>query len=197
MTKASCDICIVKPELCHYEKGTCREPKWGEEHCMKPHIVYLSNTSSVKIGITREANIPYRWIDQGAVEALPILRVQNRLLSGLVESEIKKDYNDKTNWRRMLKGDFEETDLYQERESIFNTFGDLLDDLEAEDLDEEVVKINYPILENPKKITSLSFDKKPLIEGTLLGIKGQYLILDSGVLNIRKHQGYFINLKAN
>ncbi len=193
---AACDICIVKPELCHFADGTCREPEWGEANCFQPHIVYLSVSSHLKIGITRESQVPTRWIDQGASFALPILRVEDRLTSGLIEKEISKSLSDKTNWRKMLQNDVTEVDLEQERENIFEDFADILDHFEAEDLDEEVIEIEYPVNEYPTKIKSLGFDKNPVIEGVLNGIKGQYLILDCGVLNMRKHQGYFITLEA-
>lgn len=191
---ARCDMCIVKPELCHFDKGTCREPDWGEKHCMIPHYVYLSNTSGVKVGITRHTQIPTRWIDQGATQALPILKVKNRLTSGLIEHEIKSILADKTDWRKMLRGEGEPAQLYDLQEQIYDQFADILDDHDAEDLEEEVLEINYPILEYPTKVKSLSFDKTPEVEGTLLGIKGQYLILDTGVLNMRKHQGYYLYL---
>ena len=193
-TLARCDLCIVKPELCHYAKGTCREPKWGEENCMIDHFVYVSVSSHLKVGITRHSQLPTRWIDQGASYALTIAKVKDRLTSGLIESEISKNFSDRTNWRAMLKGDIEEIDLEQVREQIYEDYGDILDEYDAEDLDSEVCHICYPIIELPQKIKSLSFDKEQIIEGTLLGIKGQYLIFDIGVLNIRKHQGYFVEL---
>lgn len=193
---AACDLCIVKPELCHFADGTCREPEWGEKHCFQPHIVYLSVSSHLKIGITRESQVPTRWIDQGASFALPILKVTDRLTSGLIEKEIAKSMSDKTNWRKMLQNDVQEIDLEQARERIFEDFANLLDDFEAEDLEEEVVEIHFPVNEYPEKIKSLGFDKNPEIEGVLNGIKGQYLILDCGVLNLRKHQGYFITIEA-
>ena len=193
---ASCDICIVRPELCHFADGTCREPEWGEKNCFQPHIVYLSVSSHLKIGITRETQVPTRWIDQGASFALPILKVTDRLTSGLIEKEIARSMSDKTNWRKMLQNDVQEVDLEQARESIFEDFANLLDDFDAEDLDEEVVEINFPVNEYPEKIKSLGFDKNPEIEGTLNGIKGQYLILDCGVINLRKHQGYFITIEV-
>lgn len=193
ITLAQCDSCIVKPELCHYHKGTCREPEWGETHCFIPHYIYLSLTSGVKIGITRETQVPTRWVDQGAVKALPILKVADRKTSGMIEVEIAKELADKTNWRKMLKSDYTEVDLEEMRDHIYESYGDLLDDADAEDVEEEVLEIEYPVLEVPEKFSSLSFDKKKDIEGTLLGIKGQYLILDTGVLNIRKHNGYAID----
>jgi len=192
-----CDMCIVKPELCQIADGSCRDSKWGEANCLIPHFVYLSLTSSAKIGITKERNIPGRWIDQGATEGLPILRVKDRLTSGLIEVEIAKTMKDKTNWRKMLKGECdEEVDLYQLRDQIYDEFGSLIDDHDGEDLDMEIQKIRYPVLDLPEKIVSLGFDKQPEIEGMLLGMKGQYLIFDTGVLNIRKHQGYFIEISS-
>ena len=58
----------------------------------------------------------------------------------------------------------------------------------------EPVEIKYPVVQYPEKIISLNFDKTPIVEGTLLGIKGQYLILDVGVINIRRSTGYNIEL---
>lgn len=194
-TLAQCDMCLVRPETCHYQDGTCREPEWGEKHCMIPHYIYLSVASGLKVGITRETNLPYRWMDQGAIQALPILKVKDRLTSGLIEVELSKSYADKTNWRKMLKGEVAEVDLYEFQEEIYENFGNLIDDYEAEDLEEDIVKIKYPVESVPEKINSLSFDKTPKVEGVLTGIKGQYLIFENGVLNIRKHNGYHISLK--
>lgn len=192
---ARCDSCIVKPELCHFHKGTCREPQWGEDNCMQPHIIYIANSSQLKVGITRKSNVPYRWIDQGASYALPILEVKDRYTSGLIEVEIAKKYKDKTNWRAMLQGQPEEIDLEFYREQIFDEFADLFDDMDAEEVESDVVSINYPVHEYPEKVKSLGFDKQNVIEGVLLGIKGQYLIFDCGVVNMRKHQGYYISLE--
>ncbi|MGD9592093.1 MAG: DUF2797 domain-containing protein, partial [Candidatus Berkiella sp.] len=115
---AQTDLCIVKPERCHYHLGTCREPKWGERHCMVPHVVYLANASGLKVGITRKTNIPTRWIDQGAIGALPLFEVLTRRISGLVEVVLAKYISDKTNWRKMLSGVDDSIDLLQERENI-------------------------------------------------------------------------------
>ena len=127
-----------------------------------------------------------------------MLEVKDRKTAGLIEIEIAKEFSDRTDWRKMLKGELEESnfDLPFLRDQIFETFGDIIDDLDAKDLDEDIIEINYPVLEHPKKVTSLSFDKKSDISGKLLGIKGQYLILSSGVINMRKHQGYFVDFEA-
>lgn len=194
---ASCDMCILKPELCHYAKGTCREPQWGEENCMIPHFVYLANSSGLKVGITRHTQIPTRWIDQGASFALPIIKVNTRLQSGLVEELFASEISDKTDWRKMLKGIPQEIDLEAKRDELFELLGPELDNFEnLEVLDKErVVEINYPVNAYPEKVTSLSLDKNELITGKLLGIKGQYLILDSGVINIRNHTSYKIQME--
>jgi hypothetical protein len=199
---AQCDICIVRPEKCHFQQGSCREPEWAMEHCMQDHYVYLANTSGIKVGITRHSQIPTRWIDQGAVQALPVMRVSNRLQSGLVETLLARQVADKTNWRKMLKNEVEVLDLPQLRDQLLrqseSEMAELLTEIgggQVEFLAEETpVSLQYPVELYPTKITSLNFDKNPDISGKLLGIKGQYLILDTGVLNIRKFAGYLITL---
>ncbi|NCF81886.1 MAG: DUF2797 domain-containing protein [Proteobacteria bacterium] len=201
---ASCDACIVRPERCHYHLGTCREPEWGQAHCLRPHVVYLANSSGVKVGITRATQVPTRWIDQGAAQALPIARVASRRLSGLMEVVFKEHVSDRTDWRRMLKGEPEAVDLKASRDALFaqcdETLSDLTDEYDQVDLemiaDAESRVFRYPVLEYPAKVTAISLDKNPRAEGTLLGIKGQYLILDTGVLNVRKYGGYEIALSA-
>ncbi|MDC1436357.1 DUF2797 domain-containing protein [Gammaproteobacteria bacterium] len=201
---AQCDSCIMSPEKCHYESGTCREPLWGDEFCMQDHVVYLANSSGVKVGITRASQVPTRWIDQGAVQALPVFRVRTRQQSGFIELLFKQHISDKTNWRSMLKGETEVLDLDLQREQLLT---ECAEDIKA--LQDRfgihaisvltgmhTVSIDYPVESYPSKISSLSFDKEQKIEGILQGIKGQYLILDTGVLNIRKFGGYEISLNA-
>lgn len=201
-TLAECDSCLIKPELCHYHEGTCREPKWGEEHCFQDHFVYLANTSGLKVGITRQTNVPTRWIDQGATQALPIYKVRDRLVSGQVEVLLKNHVADKTAWQRMLKNESEVLDLVAKRDQINEECSQELtglieqlgDDAITFLFDEKVIEIDYPVLEYPQKVKSLNLDKTPEIVGKLMGIKGQYLILDSGVLNIRKFSGYKVSV---
>jgi hypothetical protein len=201
---ASCDICIVKPERCHYDQGTCREPQWGDKHCMQPHLVYLANSSGLKVGITREGQIPTRWIDQGAVAALPILRVQTRFQSGLVEVALARHVSDRTDWRAMLRGTPVIEDLLTRRDQLLaaseHELAGLRDRFGADALQllpaAEPLELRYPVLEYPDKIRPLNLDKTPVIQGRLQGIKGQYLILDSGVLNIRKFTGYRVTFTA-
>ena len=195
---AQCDVCIMAPEKCHYDAGTCREPSWGEQFCMTDHVVYLANSSGIKVGITRATQLPTRWLDQGASQALPIMRVATRQQTGLVEDLLRSQVPDRTNWRTLLKGDAEELDLVAIREQVFDACADGLRELQGRFglqaiqplRDAEVVQMKYPVEAYPKKIVSFNLDKDPVVEGTLLGIKGQYLIFDTGVINIRKYTAY-------
>ncbi|WP_036311490.1 DUF2797 domain-containing protein [Methylophaga thiooxydans] len=199
---AQCDLCFMKPETCHYEQGTCREPEWGEAVCMQDHIVYLANSSGLKVGITRINQVPTRWIDQGATQAIPIFRVKTRYQSGLVEVMFKNHVSDRTDWRKMLKGNAEPLDLTMERDRLVAEYADEIKTLQQQFGDdaiqflpaEPVVTIRYPVEQYPSKVTSLNFDKTPEITAELQGIKGQYLIFDKGVINIRKFSGYQIEM---
>ena len=199
MTKlAQCDTCIMSPERCHYEHGTCRDPAWGEQFCMTDHVVYLANSSGIKVGITRATQLPTRWLDQGASQALPIVRVATRQQSGLVEDLFRSQVADRTNWRALLKGPAEAVDLVAVREQLFDScaqgFKTLQDRFGLQAIqpltDVAPIEIRYPVEAYPSKIVSFNLDKNPVAEGTLLGIKGQYLIFDTGVINIRKYTAY-------
>ncbi len=201
---AQCDSCIIHPEKCHFHNGTCRGPEWGEQHCMQDHIVYLANSSGVKVGITRATQVPTRWIDQGAVQALPIVRVRSRLQSGALEVMFRQHVSDKTNWRDMLKGSDHRLDLEAEKSRLLQEC-----DADLKDLQQrfgfhaisvlgavDTLELDYPVLEYPTKVVSMNFDKDPVVEGTLLGIKGQYLMFDTGVINMRRYGGYNIELSV-
>lgn len=192
-TLARCDICIVRPEKCHFRFGTCREPEWAKTHCMIPHIIYLANTSGAKVGITRGTQIPTRWIDQGAIQALPIARVQNRHQAGMLEVALAKHLADKTDWRKMLRNEVELIDLNAIRSKIMPILNENLDE-QTQILSEEVIELHYPVIAYPEKIISINLEKTHTHTGTLLGIKGQYLILDNGVINIRNLSGYHLQL---
>lgn len=192
---ASCDLCMVRPEKCHFHVGTCRQPVWGEENCMQKHVVYLANTSNLKIGIARARNIPTRWLNQGAMQAICIASVSERLFSGLLEQQLSHYYADKTQWQAMLKSDAAYIDLRAMRTQAHHYLNNdyrknttqphfTLDDVS------EPLHITYPIASYPTKIIAHNLDKTPCVSGVLTGIKGQYLMLDSGVLNMRKFSGY-------
>ena len=166
--------------------------------CMQPHLVYLANSSGIKVGITRQENLPTRWIDQGAVQGLPIIAVHTRQQSGFVEVVFKNHISDKTNWRRMLNSKAEPINLIEKRDELLGEIEAELDALrhefgiQAVELitDSTVQEFNYPVEQYPEKVVSMNFDKIPVIEGVLWGIKGQYLILDKGVINLRKFTAY-------
>ncbi len=201
---AECDSCILSPEKCHFHLDTCRDPHWGEQQCMQDHYVYLANSSGLKVGITRGSQVPTRWLDQGAVQALPILKVATRYQSGLAEIIFKDHVTDRTNWRAMLKNQLQPLDMSAERDRLF-----ALADAELRALEQrfglqaiqrltqaEPMSFSYPVLNYPHKVSSLSLDKTAIVEGTLQGLKGQYLILDTGVINVRKFGAYQVEFWA-
>lgn len=208
-TKASCDMCILKPESCHYHLGTCREDTFAHEVCFQPHIVYLANSSGLKVGITRVNHMPGRWLDQGATQALPIMKVGSRRLSGQMEVMFGTQVTDKTDWRKLLKGEAEPLNLIDIRDQLLDEFEPQITSIRDEfsmslDFNENVEILEqerprefiYPVESYPEKIKSHNLDKTPVIRGKLQGIKGQYLILDTGVINIRKYTGYEIKVRA-
>ncbi len=196
LTLPQCDTCIFKPELCHFKEGTCRDEEWGLKHCFKPHVIYLANSSSLKIGITRQTQVPTRWMDQGASFALPLCEVKDRKTAGLIEIQIAKEMSDKTNWRKMLKNDIDNIDLDEVKSEVLTRFSELLSKYDVKVLNDNIYSFNYPVLDYPDKVKSYNLDKNPLISDKLVGIKGQYLIFEGGVINIRKYQGYELNLKT-
>lgn len=203
ISKASCDMCMMKPETCHFHLGTCREPEWAESVCFNPHIVYLANSSALKVGITRQTQVPTRWIDQGATQAIPLFQTESRFLAGVVEVMVAQNMSDKTDWRKMLKGESEPLDLLQIRDEVLNRYEADLQKLQHAYPNEVTILENqpvrefaYPVLQYPTKVTAHNFDKVPVIKGKLNGIKGQYLLLDTGVLNLRKFGGYELILRA-
>lgn len=187
--------CILRPELCQAHEGISRDMKWSEEHCLQDHIVYLAVASGLKVGVTRSSQVPTRWIDQGAWKAIRLARTPNRYVAGLIEVSLKAHMNDKTNWRRMLTNQMDTgIDLLHEK---YNAASLLPDELAGYVIpDDEITEITYPVLTYPARVNSIGFDKVPKIEGDLEGIRGQYLILDGGrVLNIRKHNGYIVEMR--
>jgi hypothetical protein len=168
--------------------------EWEKKYHLTPQIVYLALTANAKVGITRKPQIPTRWIDQGAVQTIVLAETPNRYLAGVIEVTLKDFIADKTHWQKMLKNDINTSiDLVSLKEEMK---GFLPAELKQYVVDSEVLDLNYPVLEYPQKVKSMSFDKLEVIEGTLTGIKGQYLMLDClNVLNIRKHQGYVVSLE--
>jgi hypothetical protein len=184
------DSCMVRPETCHFAKGTCRDEAWGREHCFQPHTVYLANSSGLKVGITRGEDPVTRWIDQGASQGLAIRQVEDRLEAGRVEVTLKDHVHDKTNWRAMLRGEPEPVDLRAARDQLLAEADIPGTPLPAA----EVTHLRYPVLRYPDKVRSHNFERDETLAGVLHGIKGQYLMVGERVLNVRNWAGHHVEL---
>lgn len=187
--------CIIRPELCGAHEGRGRNIEWEQKHHNRPHYVYLALSSGVKVGVTREDQIPTRWIDQGAKKGVILAQTPYRQLAGLIEVALKEHLTDKTNWQKMLKDETIVIDLIEERMRIK---GLLAENYHTYIFAEpEVVEITYPVMYYPEKVTSLSFEKVPTIDLKLVGIRGQYFMFEGGqVINIRSKSGYEVELSA-
>ena len=188
--------CVLRPELCRAHEGIARDMDYAEKHCLIGHFVYLSLTSNIKVGVTRNTQIPTRWIDQGAVQAIILAYTPNRYIAGLIETSLKSHLADKTNWRNMLTGRItDDRSLTEVKQLVPPLLSDELSQYITDD--NEITHITYPLTEKPMKVNSLNFDKDSHVKGTLTGIKGQYLILDNrNVLNIRKFGGYKVRFSG-
>ena len=183
---------IMKPELskAHLDQEE-RDLEYEKKVQLQPHIVYLANSSNVKVGVTRKSQVPTRWIDQGAHEAIEIVEVPNRYLAGITEVALKDHVADKNNWRKMLKNDIENVDLVEWREKLKNHIPE-----EAKDYfiaSNSETNLQFPVHQYPEKPKSLNIKKEKFYQGKLVGIKGQYLIFeDDIVFNIRANEGLVI-----
>jgi len=187
--------CVLRPELCKAHEGVSRDLEYAEKHCLIDHYVYLALTSVVKVGVTRHHQIPFRWIDQGAWKAIKLAITPNRYIAGTLEVALKQYFTDKTNWRHMLINKLNrEADLVEEKDRALDF---LHEDFQQYATDnDEITEIHYPVSKYPEKVKSLNFEKTDSVGDILRGIKGQYLLFDSGaVLNIRKHNGYLVDLE--
>jgi hypothetical protein len=186
--------CIIHPERCQAHLGIGRDMEWETKYHLTPQIVYLALTANSKVGITRKPQIPTRWIDQGAVQTIVLAEAPNRYLAGMIEVSLKAFIADKTHWQKMLKNQINpDVNLLELKKEMTQN---LSPELRKYVVDSELQDLSYPVLEYPEKVKSLSFDKLPVVEGVLTGIKGQYLMFDYlNVLNVRKHQGYVVSLE--
>lgn len=185
---------IMKPELskAHLDEED-RDLAYEKQVQLQPHIVYLANSSNVKVGVTRKTQVPTRWIDQGAHEAIEIVEVPNRYLAGITEVALKEHVADKTNWRTMLKNEIKDEDLKEWRENLKQYIPEEAQKYFIESNSE--TNINFPVEKYPEKVKSLNLQKTPEYEGVLKGIKGQYLIFeDNTVFNVRANEGLVVNI---
>lgn len=184
--------CVLRPELCRVQWGDARDLKWATEKHLKPHYVYLSFTSNFKVGITRKTQIPTRWIDQGAIAAIALLETPNRHVAGVIEDYMKQYFSDRTRWNDMLRMPQSDVD-FTKSIALF--------------MDNLPVEFNQYIIDNPRQLTisypyegdmdfkAVNLDKDKSVKGTLVGIKGQYLLFKNGAaINIRKYSGYVVDI---
>lgn len=195
-TLARCDLCVLSPDRCHYAAGTCREPEWGEAFCMQSHVVYLANTSGLKVGITRRGREIGRWLDQGAIQALEILEADTRRAAGLAEVLIGESLKDRTDWRKMLRADVPELDLVAARENLRGSGLPLPEGVRWSE-SAGVNRFRYPLSENrpPERTWKLAgAGSTGKLAGNLRGMKGQYLLLGNGAFNVRQHAGFTVTV---
>lgn len=182
---------IMRPELstAHLDIED-RNLEYEKKVQLQPHIVYLAVSSNVKVGVTRKTQVPYRWIDQGATEAIEIVEVPNRFLAGITEVALKEYVADKTSWKKMLKNEVLDVDLFEEREKLKIYIPEETKPYFLAN-NGKITKISYPVKSYPIKIKSLSLEKTHVFKGELSGIKGQYLLFKDGtVFNVRNSEGY-------
>ncbi|MCX2681638.1 DUF2797 domain-containing protein [Galbibacter sp. EGI 63066] len=185
---------IMKPELskAHLDEED-RDLDYEKKIQLQPHIVYLANSSNIKVGVTRKSQVPTRWIDQGAHEAIEIVEVPNRYLAGITEVALKDHISDKTNWRKMLKNDIIDEELSDYRNRLKQYIPEEVLPYFIESNKE--TNIEFPVIEYPKKPKSLNLSKTPEYTGVLKGVKGQYLIFeDQTVFNVRANEGLVVNI---
>ena len=201
MSLAECDMCILKPETCHRAAGTCRNNNWSDNNCMNSHIVYLAYTSEVKVGITRSQTGLPRWYDQGAICAMPLVTVPDRLSAGEFEIFLAKEFNDKTNWKKMLENKVNIVTAKNELYVAYKKAKDLISSwllkhqFSRFNYNENINEFNYPMLPNVKlNLERISLDKQKYVTGDLYGARGQYLLLSNGIINIRQHAGYEVEI---
>lgn len=194
MTSPAVGDWIMKPELstAHLDIED-RDLVYEKKVQLQPHVVYLALSSEVKVGVTRKTQVPTRWIDQGAVQAVPIVEVPNRYLAGITEVALKNHFADKTAWQKMLKNEVLPVDLLMERKKTFDWLPDEVKPHFAPE--QQVIDLYYPVVDYPKKISSLNLDKTPSYSGKVSGIKGQYLLFEDGtVFNVRSSEGYVVKI---
>lgn len=188
---------IMHPERSRAHLGEeDRDLEYEQAMQLQPHVVYLANSSSVKVGVTRKAQVPTRWIDQGAHEAIEIVETPNRYLAGITEVALKEHVSDKTHWRKMLTNTLKDEDLVAWRERLRPFIPEEAAPYFLENARE--TQIHFPVTQYPEKISSLNLGKTPTFRGVLKGIKGQYLIFADGtVFNVRGSEGYYVSLSLN
>ena len=186
---------IMRPELSKAHLNIAdRDLDYEKKIQLQPHVVYLSNTGRIKVGVTRKSQIPYRWIDQGAHEAVELLQTPNRFLAGEAEVALKKYMSDKTNWRSMLKNERDSSNIKSSKDHAKNFIPSNLLHYFVDA--SNVLSIDFPVVEYPDNPKSIKLNKDSFFSGILKGVKGQYLIFEKNqVLNYRAHEGHIFKIE--
>ncbi len=202
-----CDRCFRSPEHCHHHLGTCRDPAWGSRVCMAPHVVYLAETSGLKVGITRPARTRSRWMEQGALQARPWLQARTRRIAGEVEARLRADVSDRTNWRQMLRHRTPDLDLARAVAECEDRHAEGLAALRAEFGADALLPVQdpttwrgrFPLPEHgaPSLHALRLVNAGDRVQGQVLGAKARYLVLDSGVFNAASHDGLLVQLELD
>jgi hypothetical protein len=187
---------VIRPALSKSHYGIARNMEWAEKQDLIDHIVYLAVACELKVGVTRHTGLPERWIDQGATYAVKLAVTPSRHIAGVMELYLSRFITDRTRWQSMLTGPGNDSiNLSEEKQRVYGLLPSELQKYYCHN--NEVVHIQYPMIIYPDKVKGFAFDKEPVIEGALKGIKGQYLVFDDGrVLNIRKHNGYYLQIET-
>jgi hypothetical protein len=189
---------ILRPELSRIHEGLAlRDEAWERENHLQPHVVYVSQTSHLKVGVTRASNVPSRWVDQGATGAIVVANTPYRQLAGEMEVALKSVLSDKTNWRAMLKHvELDQSALEEAKDECLDALGEVYEAFF--EMSDDVTSLTFPVLRYPEKVKSVKLDKEPTVEGKLAGIKGQYWLFEDGyVWNVRSHAGYRVRIEIN
>lgn len=186
---------IIRPELSTAHLGVeQRDLEWEKKFELQPHIVYLAASADLKVGVTRNTQIPTRWIDQGASSAIVLAKTDNRYEAGMIEVALKDHLSDKTNYRRMLRNEIMKVDLIQAKKKYKAFVPE--EQSQFISADDTIYTFEYPVEQYPTKIKSIKLESHNEYEGKLVGVKGQYWIFeDESVWNVRAHEGRYIKIE--
>lgn len=186
---------IIRPELSKAHLGIAeRDLEWEMAFQLQPHVVYLAVSSDLKVGVTRANQMFTRWIDQGASYAAVLAKTGNRYEAGMIEVALKNHIADKTSYQKMLRNEVPQIDLLHQKDFLKNYIPE--EHVKFYVADETIYNLEYPVLNYPQKIKSLSLLKQREFTGKLIGVKGQYWIFEDGTAwNVRGHEGFYVRFE--
>jgi Protein of unknown function (DUF2797) len=208
-TKAIADLCMVSPHKCHYALGTCREPQWAQTHCFQPHYIYLAFTNDFKIGITRQSRLQTRWLEQGALCAMPLALLNTRQEVGLTEHALHAFFKGSSHWLKMLNQTVQPSqDTIQKTYELVQKHWDALSvSTEKKSIILPVLNKNLDIMQSawtasypvqhdkPVAWKSIDLEKTPTIEFTVHGMKANYVLTTANqCFNFNKFAGFQVHI---